>query len=572
MKTTTLCSLLLSALCGIYGSAPQAEDFDGKSLLFARLRPPTPQTTSPQPEFQRLMLTEVQQAADVQAPLGSVWKLFVYAYAIDRAIPMPDYQCQGGALAKEELFCCNPGESVTRDAALAQSCGLFFAPERLHFDAADWKKYWQGKTPGVAWLADLRKLNPALKINVSSLLEALHGIDGEARAQAEIALLSVVINGRGQGALSQLGGRYRVKTYTWDHPQGGSRVVGGAAGWLGEGSAVWFGALGSSKKVMHDYAQQLALAAEESRSEALSGRCVDVSLFAKYPIKRITALPQGTILEAGLAQDLRGRFLVEFVNGNSLKFRSSSETRVEWQDGSRPKLFARLDENEYLGRVIDREANATSKEAARALSVVARTYLLQNANKHHECLAISDSSHTQRVSPSPATSAARDIAAFTAGLVLQGVDAQYRLNSSRKNVLSWQHAEEKANSGMLFDEILRQSFAQASLATVHGETDCRSLAGAERWLRIQSRQWRKLLQQEAGFTEPKPQICQLAYGKPYSDMSRQRIYVRGLHSLDSRLTLAHEYLHLAFAGYPSGQDEIYIEHWARRLIEGASQI
>lgn len=138
-------------------------------------------------------------------------------------------------------------------------------------------------------------------------------------------------------------------------------------------------------------------------------------------------------------------------------------------------------------------------------------------------------------------------------------------------MLSWQRAVEYDKAGMGFDDILRQEFAQAVLASESGETECTPLPDAERWLRAQARQWRAVLQMEPGYVEPQPKVCQLAYGKPYSDMAHQRIYVRGLHSLNNRLTLTHEYLHLAFSTYPSGQDENYIEQWARRLIEGDSR-
>jgi uncharacterized protein YfaQ (DUF2300 family) len=65
-----------------------------------------------------------------------------------------------------------------------------------------------------------------------------------------------------------------------------------------------------------------------------------------------------------------------------------------------------------------------------------------------------------------------------------------------------------------------------------------------------------------------PKICMLADGNPYSDQRRYRIYVRGWRSLDERITLAHEYLHLVFRFHPHGADEDYIERLARRLIEG----
>ncbi|MCR1763187.1 DUF2300 domain-containing protein, partial [Pseudomonas aeruginosa] len=54
--------------------------------------------------------------------------------------------------------------------------------------------------------------------------------------------------------------------------------------------------------------------------------------------------------------------------------------------------------------------------------------------------------------------------------------------------------------------------------------------------------------------------------RPYVDRERERIFVRGLYSLQERLDLTHEYLHLAFRAHPSGQDENYIESLARRLL------
>ncbi len=564
---------VLLCLCFV-AKAVQADDFDGKSMLFARLGTQAQKGVQQQPVFRQISADGIWQAADVETPLGSVWKLFVYAYAIDSGLSMPDYVCRGKRqVAREELYCCDPGQAISGDAALAQSCGLFFEPERLHLDAQDWHRYWTTKLPQVGWLADLGQLKPARKVSVSSLLLALSSINGIARARAEAALLAVVLNGRGQGALRYLGGRYRVKTFTWSHPQRPDSVIGGAAGWLSDGSAVWFGALGSSLQVMQDYAPQLAAVAEgASDDEGAAVRCVDVAMFARYPIERVVALSSDTVLPPGLVQDLRGRFRVEFKNGKQVVLHSDSEIRLAWNAQSKPLLYARLSENEYIARVIDREGSPTEKEAARALSVVARTYLLQNATQHGECLAIADSSRTQRVSPNPASTAARSIAAFSSGLVLRGAQAQYRLDAEGKGILSWKRAAEDARAGMLYDQILQRNFEYASLASINGELECRPLRDADRWLRTQARRWRNTLQTEPGFVELQPQVCQLAFGNPYSDMSRQRIYVRGLNGLNQRITLAHEYLHLAFSGYPSGQDEHYIEQWARRLIEGETRL
>jgi uncharacterized protein YfaQ (DUF2300 family) len=551
----------------VLGAAAHAATPDARELLFARLP-----ANAQQAQILRISDQGTVPEADLQMPLGSLWKLFVYYYVVDRDIPAPEYRCTGGAGAsKEEIYCCDPGQAIGLDKALAQSCGLFFEPARLRLDARDWAAYWKNKAPEAQWLRELDQLHPDLKVSVTGLLRVLARMNGEARVRAESALLAVVLNGRGQSALRYLGGRYRIKTYTWTHPQNPGIVFGGAAGWMSDGSAVWFGAVGSSVRVLQDHAPRLAAMAEGATGSASSGRCVDVALFARYPIRSIVVQGTGETLKPGVERDLRGRYKIEFENGHQLTIQANSETRLSWAGDGRPLLSARLDEDEYLARVLDREASASEPEAAKALTVVARTYLLQNAVQHGECLAIADSSRTQRVSPNPSSASARNIVKFTAGLVLQGAGAHYRLDGGGVDVLSWKKAVELAKQGLLFDEILQRTFEHGSLASVDGEAECRILPGAQRWLRAQARQWRTVLEHEPGFVEPQAQVCQLFFGNPYSDSSRQRIYVRGQFSLNDRYALAHEYLHLAFSGYPSGQDEMYIEQWARRLIEGGER-
>ena len=82
--------------------------------------------------------------------------------------------------------------------------------------------------------------------------------------------------------------------------------------------------------------------------------------------------------------------------------------------------------------------------------------------------------------------------------------------------------------------------------------------------------WTSQLRSEPGFepvSEP-VRICALGDGHPYADQARLRIYARDWKTREGRLTLAHEYLHLAFRFHPSGADEAYIERLARRLLEG----
>ncbi len=83
----------------------------------------------------------------------------------------------------------------------------------------------------------------------------------------------------------------------------------------------------------------------------------------------------------------------------------------------------------------------------------------------------------------------------------------------------------------------------------------------------QRRGWRPRLESEVGYNEVNAfAVCRLAFGRPFVDRERQRIYVRGVLSLQDRLDLTHEYLHLAFEAHPNGQDETYIEGLARHLL------
>jgi uncharacterized protein YfaQ (DUF2300 family) len=96
---------------------------------------------------------------------------------------------------------------------------------------------------------------------------------------------------------------------------------------------------------------------------------------------------------------------------------------------------------------------------------------------------------------------------------------------------------------------------------------CEALPAAQDWLLKQRRGWRQRLESEVGYNEISAfAVCRVAFGRPYVDRERQRIYVRGVLSLQDRLDLTHEYLHLAFEAHPNGQDENYIEGLARHLL------
>ncbi|MDW9182355.1 DUF2300 domain-containing protein [Escherichia coli] len=80
-------------------------------------------------------------------------------------------------------------------------------------------------------------------------------------------------------------------------------------------------------------------------------------------------------------------------------------------------------------------------------------------------------------------------------------------------------------------------------------------------------QWRRILQGETGYNEPDVfAVCRLVSGFPIPIGSRNGcLFVTSLRFQD-RLDLTHEYLHLAFDGYPTGLDENYIETLTRQLL------
>jgi uncharacterized protein YfaQ (DUF2300 family) len=504
-----------------------------------------------------------------QVPLGSLWKLFVFVYAVDSDTLMPDYPCRGRD--QEEVYCCTPGRSIARDAALAQSCGLFFAPDRLMLSTDAWRSYWTrrlGRAPDgeYAWLADPALLTPDRQVRLDSLLRALASVPAGSRAQAEGALLRVVLDGRAAGTVRWLGSQLRVKTYSWFTPTGKDKRVrlGGGAGWLADGTPVWLGGQGASNAIFQQWAPRLA-AALPAVPPAQDSGCVLVDYFARYPLRSV----RGSAGPA-LAGPLLGAYQVRFENGQSLALRSNGELVLGAGANGKPQLRGRLGVNEYVARVIDREASAAEPEAAKALAVAARTYLQQHAQREGGCQRIADSSAAQRVSPNPATAAALAIAGWTDQLVLDGVQVRYHSTQSAPDTLAWSAAVAQARQGKRFDELLAAAYPGAALASIGNlGVPCQRLAQNEAWLARALPRWQRVLQREAGYESPaqEPTVCELDGGAPYSEQSRNRIFMRPLATREDRITLAHEFLHLGLRNHPRGQDERYVEELARRLVD-----
>jgi uncharacterized protein YfaQ (DUF2300 family) len=490
--------------------------------------------------------------SSLNTPLGSLWKLFVYAWLVDTGAREPAYECRGQS--KEEVYCCSAGGKIERDQALVKSCGLYFEPARLGISAAGWRTYWQARR-APSWLLDLPSVQPAQRVSVVELLKVMASLP--AQDQARRVLLDVVLNAADGNVVGELGGRLRVKTWSWLGDQDPQSRQGGFAGWTADGSPIWAGGRGTSQMVLRHYGQALATVLPAAWP-AEAGRCVEVGLFSRYPVTRV--LTGERVVTSG---PLQGDYRVEFANGNALDIHSDGELFL-----LNDKLVARLDREEYVARVLEREAKPEPAEAAKALAVAIRTYLLQNATRNGDCLSIDDSSNRQRVAPRPASAESRNIAAWTADLVLAGSTVTYHSDQPGPNKLAWQQAVEQANAGQRYDAILLHAYPRASLSRWDNPVaSCEALPAAQDWLQKQRRGWRPMLESETGYNEVSTfAVCKLAFGRPFVDRERQRIYVRGVLSLQDRLDLTHEYLHLAFEAHPNGQDETYIEGLARHLL------
>ncbi len=523
--------------------------------------------------------------ADTSTPLGSVWKLFVFSYLVAQGLEAPPYRCEAAQRRSDDEYCCDPGEAVSRDQALQRSCGPFFAPQRLQIQAGDWRRFWQAQQ-APEWLWSLNALQPPTLVPVPHLLSALRQIPDAARAAARQALLPN--STRDAAVLGAWGSGPRFKTWSWT-AAGGVRI-GGAAGWLASGAPFWLGGQGTSRTVLSKQAQTVAQRwqaqrqdtkhdATQPEAEAATARldladpsianaqaCVQVQMFARYPLREVRAAKGQAAADGPLVA--QGRYTVHFANGQQLSIQATPALSQTTRNGV-PQLQALLSLEDYVARVLDREGDARESAAARALAVAARTWLLHNAKQDGPCLNVADDTKTQRVSPNPPTAAARAAAAFTEGLVLVGMPVRYHRDQAAPGVMSWARAVAQSRAGTGFEEILRQAYPQAVWANGSQAADCEPLPEAAAWLREREQRWRARLRQHAGF-EPQAaqlQVCRLALGRPHADTRRMQIRLREWASREGRVTLVHEYLHLAFRNHPRGADEAFVERLAQQLVD-----
>lgn len=513
-------------------------------------------------------------ATNHRTPLGSTWKLFPYSYLVATDAHEPPYRCEAAQRRSDEEYCCDPGESVDRDTALARSCGPYFAPQRLQLSATEWRGFWQQQaeargTSAPDWLLTLPALQPATVVPAASLISALQQVPDSARQAARGALLTYTL--RDSKLLSQIGSGPRFKTWSWTDATG--QRIGGAAGWLADGSPFWFGASGTSRTALNAQASwlatqwqpQQALVSQLDAANLQAQPCIDVRFFTRYPLARVQRDDGRAVLDGPLKP---GAYTLQFSNSQSLAIRGQPVLRLRTVEGV-PQLEARLPLEDYVARVVDREGDGRETEAARALAIAARSWVLQNTSEQGGCRAVDDDSRAQRVSPNPPSAAAQAAASFTQGLVLNGAPVRYHSEQSSTNVMAWSQAVSAGRAGQNFEAILRHAYPQAALAGLQGLGDCAPLPQATAWLSQRQARWREKLRSEAGYETPGPelQVCQLMQGVPFSDQRRLRIHLRDWQTREGRVTLIHEYLHLAFRNHPKGHDEAFVERLAQSLAD-----
>ena len=138
------------------------------------------------------------------------------------------------------------GRPADRPGARAQSCGRYFEPRRLGLSSADWRRFWQA-AGAPAWLQDMQAVRAERTVPVAELLAALQAVPPAAQQAASATLVSVLTVGRGEGTLASYGSLLRAKAWTMPDPARPGASIGGAAGWLADGSPAWLGGQGAAR-------------------------------------------------------------------------------------------------------------------------------------------------------------------------------------------------------------------------------------------------------------------------------------------------------------------------------------
>ncbi len=132
------------------------------------------------------------------------------------------------------------------------------------------------------------------------------------------------------------------------------------------------------------------------------------------------------------------------------------------------------------------------------MTVAIRT-LQQNANQEGDCLTIPDSSATQRVSASPATTGARTMTAWTQDLIYAAIGSlSWQSRYRRDTFLAASHGPGRA--GERYDQILAFAYPDNSLSRWELTLNLPVITQSESLAGEKMPQWRRILQGETGTT------------------------------------------------------------------------
>jgi uncharacterized protein YfaQ (DUF2300 family) len=512
---------------------------------------------------------EKEASQEIQTPLGSLWKLFLYIFLVENQITPEPYKCSGNNL--DEIFCCKPQKSIDIDKALIKSCGLFFDKVRsdiLKNNNGTWRLFWENKLGlKYKWLTNLNELEPGKVVNVRDLLTSLLRTNklNHAILRSREVLPEVLISGTAKGAVRLLGSSLKVKTFTWDDPKRIGKFIGGFAGWLNDGSAIWVLGKGKGSQVINLWGREINQRIL-GRINSSSSICVRVKFFNRYPISKVLNLKTNQLSNEG---PLQGDYKIIFKNGNSLKFNSTGDLHYK-RSIDRNSITGLFNINEYIARVLEREVSVDPEEAAKAFAILARTYLINRAQFKDKCFVIPDSSHYQRVSIHSPSETSLTISNWTDGLILNNIDdIQYHSTTNSNNRISWTFAKKLAKDKLFFDEILKVGYPTGILSIMKSKLsqNCKRLPLIQNWLNRRSILWDNRLERKVGYESPgSVVVCELTLGNPFSDLENNRIFVKSMKTRNDKITIAHEYLHMSFKNHPLGNDEGFIERTAIKLI------
>ena len=142
--------------------------------------------------------------------------------------------------------------------------------------------------------------------------------------------------------------------------------------------------------------------------------------------------------------------------------------------------------------------------------------------------------------------------------------------------MSWVKAKSLAESDFRMTEILKSAYPTSTITfgSLNQAYECRPNVMTEKWISQQSKQWWRRLDREAGFERPTQlKICQSNYlqkgitSRVFSHPQAQQIFVPHVLNHDDEVSVLHEYLHIGFRFHPRGQDELFVENMARKLLE-----